>query len=295
MSSLPNNVIPITPSEEGLEPHIKAFQLEIGQRVLKARKQAGLSRRELSEVSSVSQRYLAQLETGSGNISIGVLFRLAQALGLPPVWFMDAGEQDFLSAQIAELTPAARERVQQLVFELTEAPGKDKRVCLLGLRGAGKSTLGKLVAEDLGLPFVELNKIIEASSGMPIAELIALYGQEGYRKLERDAVNSVISERESCLLAVGGGVVSEEETFSRLLKNFHTVWLKASPQEHMQRVLDQGDHRPMAGNPRAIEDLKSLLTEREAHYAQADVQLDTSGRKLEVSRKDLKGLVSKFL
>jgi len=164
---------------------------------------------------------------------------------------------------------------------------KGRRICLIGLRGAGKSTLGGLLADELSVDFIELNRMIETQSGMPVAEVMALYGQEGYRQLERRALNTVFETKDSVVLAVGGGIVSEQVTYKHLLRTFHTIWLKASPEEHMERVRDQGDVRPMAGNPKAMEELRSILTSRESLYARADSMIDTSNKTIEESKTDL--------
>jgi len=249
------------------EEDVSQFLAGVGNRVRKERRAAKLSRRALSESSGVSERYLAQLETGSGNISLTILYRIAIALEKEPQWFLLATETNSRKAQ---------------------------RICLLGLRGAGKSTLGRYIAEQLSYKFIELNHAIESHSGMAISELMALYGQEGYRKLEGQAIRAIIESNSKVILAAAGGVVSEAETLDAVLSSFHTVWLKASPEEHMQRVRDQGDVRPMAGNPRAMEDLKSILTNREALYARADIMVDTSGKPLEDSQSELLSMVKRL-
>ena len=153
-----------------------------------------------------------------------------------------------------------------------------QRISLIGLRGAGKSTLGRKLGAALSLPFAELNRDIEEQSGMPVADVIALYGQEGYRRLERQALERVVATSDAVVLAVAGGIVSEPETFAFLLRHFHTIWLKAPPETHMRRVAEQGDTRPMAGNSKAMEELKSILTSREALYARAEGMIDTEGK-----------------
>jgi len=167
-----------------------------------------------------------------------------------------------------------------------------ERVCLIGLRGAGKSTLGAQVAEKLDVQFLELNKEIEAHGGMPVSEIMALYGHEGYRRLESDALDRVVLHHDRVVLAVAGGVVADPQTFAKLLTNFHTIWLKASPQEHMDRVRAQGDERPMAGNPAAMRQLKSILKSRETLYERAQVHLDTSGAVQERSLEQLLDIIA---
>tara|TARA_R110002020_G_scaffold370688_2_gene582300 strand:- start:3916 stop:4758 length:843 start_codon:yes stop_codon:yes gene_type:complete len=268
----------------------------VGARVRAARTEKGVPRRALSEASGVSARYLAQLEAGQGNISIALLERVAVALDQRLEWLI-AGEPHLPgeATRIADLYRAASAEVQAQVLELL-APGevpdaRRNRICLVGLRGAGKSTLGELAGDALGLPFVELNKEIEDQSGMPVAEVMALYGQEGYRKLEAQAVTRMVETHDALVLAVAGGIVSDPEAYAQLLAHFHTVWVRTSPDEHMSRVRAQGDERPMAGNPEAMEQLRSILTEREELYARAEAHLDTSGKTTEQSLEDLLCLI----
>ncbi|UWR02883.1 helix-turn-helix transcriptional regulator [Ruegeria conchae] len=268
----------------------------VGARVRKARQMRGIPRRVLSESSGVSPRYLAQLEAGEGNISIGVLHRIAQALDYKAEWLI--GEEDPWDSddlQMLELFRQASDDVKDNVMRaLCPDPAENaraQRVCLIGLRGAGKSTLGALLGAALKLPFVELTAQIEEMSGMPLAEVMAFYGQEGYRNLEAQALDRVIAADDRMVLAVAGGIVSEPSTYTTLLSRFHTVWLRATPTEHMERVRAQGDERPMAGNPKAMEQLKCILASREALYGRANAQLDTSGRTENESIRDLMELV----
>lgn len=275
---------------------VDALIVRVGERVRKARQLKGIPRRVLSEISGVSPRYLAQLEGGAGNISIGLLQRVAIALGYRVEWLMS--EEDPWTSEalhVADLFRSATADVRQKVLDtLSPEPAqamRAQRVCLIGLRGAGKSTLGARAGSELNIPFVELNRLIEEQSGMPVNEVMALYGQEGYRKLEALAVNRVIETYETMILAVAGGIVSEPDTYTTLLNRFHTIWIKASPEEHMARVHAQGDTRPMAGNPEAMEQLKSLLASREALYEKALARLDTSGKSLKQSLAELLALV----
>ncbi len=283
-------------AESEIERSISALMVQVGERVRNARERKGISRRVLSESSGVSQRYLAQLESGTGNISIGLLQRVAHSLDHRIEWFVGAEDPwNSTSLRVAELFSAADSETRDLVLQ-TLAPGSDQagraqRVCLIGLRGAGKSTLGKLAAEQLDAPFLELNKEIALHGGMPIDEILALYGQEGYRKLEAGSLDRVIENYDRVILAVAGGIVSEPETLNKLLSSFHTIWLKASPQEHMDRVRAQGDERPMAGNADAMEQLTSILTSREVLYARARFMLDTSGRALDQSLDELVSMI----
>ncbi len=275
---------------------VEALIAQVGERVRRARDRKGIPRRVLSEMSGVSPRYLAQLEAGEGNISIGLLQRVAHALDHRIEWLVgvdDPWESD--AHRIAELYRSATAPVQaQVRAALSPEPveaTRAHRICLVGLRGAGKSTLGRRAGERLGLPFVELNREIEEQSGMPVDDLMALYGQEGYRRLEAQAVSRVIATHQAMILAVAGGIVAEPETYARLLQGFHTIWIKASPAEHMARVRDQGDTRPMAGNPEAMDQLKSILTAREALCDRATAKLDTSGKTEDESLDDLLALI----
>lgn len=268
--------------KDHLEASVDGLIARVGERVREARQRRGIPRRVLSEMSGVSPRYLAQLEAGEGNISIGLLQRVAVALDHRIEWLV--GEDDPWTSdalRVADLYRVATADVQQAALRILNPEPAEalraKRVCLVGLRGAGKSTLGSRLGAEMDVPFVELNAEIEEQSGMPVSEVMALYGQEGYRKLEAQAVSRVIATHETMILAVAGGIVAEPETYTTLLSHFHTIWLRASPAEHMERVRAQGDERPMAGNPEAMEQLKSILTSREALYGKALAQFDTSG------------------
>lgn len=271
---------------------ITDLQKLVARRVRDARRRKRLSRRALSGRSGVSERYLAQLEAGEGNISIGLLLRVAIALEHRIEWLV--GEDDPWSSDIIQamelFRSADQESREAALLALQPKPEQNaraNRLCLIGLRGAGKSTLGRLAAEKLGVPFLELNKEIEGLGGMPVAEIIALYGQEGYRHLELKALDQVLEQHEQVILAAAGGIVAEPKTFHRLLLHYNTIWLKASAEEHMDRVRAQGDERPMADNPGAMDQLKSILRNREALYSKADVQIDTSGKPIDVSLQDL--------
>ncbi len=293
-----------TPSEAGTyaDETVAALMIRVGERVRKARERKGIPRRVLSDMSGVSPRYLAQLEAGDGNISIGLLQRVAIALDHRIEWLIS--EEDPWTSEalrIMDLYRVAsadvRKRVMQMLNPEPDEAMRAHRVCLIGLRGAGKSTLGAMAGKALGIPFVELNREIEEQAGMPVNEVLALYGQEGYRKLEAQAIGRVVATHESMILAVAGGIVAEPDTYKMLLSRFHTVWVKAAPREHMMRVLAQGDTRPMSGNPEAMEQLKSILVSREPLYERALAQLDTSGKSIETSLAELIELIRerKFL
>ncbi len=273
------------PGEEANEQISKLLAL-VGNRVRSGRTRIGLSRRMLSEKSGVSQRYLAQLEGGHGNISIALLMRIAHALDLDielliaeaDPWNSDLGT---ISSLLRSATKAQREGILAILDPEKPDLKRGGRIALIGLRGAGKSTLGQLSAERLGLPFLELNDEIEVASGIPVHEVIALYGQEGYRHLEHQALERIVATRDMAILAVAGGIVSHPETFNYLLGNCHTIWLKADPEEHMARVRGQGDERPMAGNPNAMAELRNILQSRETLYSRAAACVNTSGKTLD--------------
>ncbi|WP_170606400.1 helix-turn-helix transcriptional regulator [Ruegeria arenilitoris] len=274
----------------------------LGARVRKARQIKRMSRRELSEKSGISTRYLAQLEAGEGNISIGLLQRVAQALDYRIEWLIAENEPwDSETLRVVELFQRADRSVKDTVLRKLSSEPLDShrahRICFIGLRGAGKSTLGALAADTLRLPFVELTRVIEDMAGMPLQDIMAFFGHEGYRKLESQALDRTIESNERMVLAVAGGIVAEPATYSKLLDRFHTIWLRASPQEHMDRVRAQGDERPMAGNPAAMDQLKSILANREALYAQASALLDTSGRSVDSSLQEVQAVIKemKFL
>lgn len=260
----------------------------VGERVRNARARMGLSRRVLAERSGVSQRYLAQLESGQGNISIALLLRVADALDFRIEWLVaedDPWTSDviMISSLLRSATRTQRERVLEILDPENPGLRRASRIAFIGLRGAGKSTLGRMAAARLGLPFKELNEDIAEASGMPAGEVMALYGPEGYRHLERQSLERIVATYDRLMLAVAGGIVSQPETYNYLLRNFHTVWLRAEPEEHMARVRGQGDERPMAGNPDAMAELRNILTSREALYARAEVHINTSKTTLEKS------------
>lgn len=274
-----------------------ALLQRVARRVAAARKARGLPRRVLSDMSGVSPRYLAQLEAGEGNISLLLLARVADALALGVEELL--GQNAPLShdaRRIGALFAEASEDVQAQVHDVLsqQDPGalRAGRICLIGLRGAGKSTLGRLAGEALGVPFVELGTEIERETQMPLSEVMALYGQDGYRRMEAEALERISASHDRVVLAVAGGIVAEPATYARLLSRFHTVWIKTSPHEHMQRVRAQGDDRPMQGNPAAMKQLHELLTIRTPLYSKAEAQIDTSGRAERSSLKELLQIIS---
>ncbi|GAB5471231.1 MAG: helix-turn-helix transcriptional regulator [Rhodospirillales bacterium] len=263
----------------------------VGKRLRAARAARGMTRRQLARDAEVSERYLAEIENGKANLSLLVLCRVADALGLDPLFLLqdDANGPDLALASFLQ-NLSGEEQGEALGLLRQHFGPKAKRdlgIALVGLRGAGKSSLGRLLAKHFDCPFVCLTDIIQRRGGMGIDEIFSLGGQQLYRRLERDALEEVIGQGEPLVLESGGSLVSEAGTFARLLDSFHTVWIRASPHEHMTRVMAQGDFRPMDGNRAAMEDLRRILVARAPLYASAHAQLDTSGRNLEESLESL--------
>jgi len=273
----------------------EAFLAELGERVRELRARRGMSRRTLADASGVSERYLAELESGRGNISVLLLRQIAVALSLPVEDLLR--EQDQRPLELTLIHQLLARVPQHRLGEIRERLLRDidggtsrrnQRIALIGLRGAGKSTLGQRLADELGTPFVELDREVERDAGTSLSEIFLLYGQGGYRRYERRCLERVLETHSRCVIATGCSVVSEPGTYELLLGTGTTVWLRAAPEEHMARVIAQGDTRPMANNPEAMEDLRRILQGRERLYSQADVVVDTAGRKPEQSLRDLK-------
>src|SRR5229473_3204076 len=266
------------------------FLLFLGKRVRQLRNLRGMTRKIVARQADVSERHLAQLEAGEGNVSIVLLRRIAAALNVSLVELFAPEVEEPAEKQMIQrfLERLPNHRLEDVVFRLMRDfnPGEKlrrKRIALIGLRGAGKSTLGSKLALEMRVPFIELDGEIEKETGMPLGEIFSLYGQAGYRAIERRTLSRVLSEHECAVLSVGGGVVSEKETFDYLLSHCDSSWIKAQPEERMSRVLEQGDFRAMAGSDQAMEDLRRILEAREPLYRQADMELDTSGSSVEVS------------
>ena len=285
-----------THKEKEVRLALSHLQEHIAQSVRDARSKMNMSRRVLAQTSDVSQRYLAQLESANGNISIALLLRVAMALNLPLDGLLKApnpkvDDMTKLWTLYQKADPQLRSAIMEQLESKQISDERANRICLVGLRGAGKSTIGALAADRIGVPFLELNKQIEYMAGMPVGEIIGLYGQAGYRKLEQDALLQVSKSYDKILMAAAGGVVEDTETHNMLMSRFHTIWLRTSPDEHMARVRDQGDERPMAGHPAAMEQLKRLLADRESAYSRADAQLFTSGLTFNQSLEQLIALI----
>ncbi|HET9402352.1 MAG TPA: helix-turn-helix transcriptional regulator, partial [Candidatus Acidoferrales bacterium] len=246
------------------------FQVTLGRRVRELRNRRGMTRKMMAREADVSERHLAQLEVGEGNISILLLRRVAAALHVPvgELLVAETGQAASRAKIQTILARVPEDRWEEVASRLEREFGRDERnrrqrIALIGLRGAGKSTLGPLLAEELGVPYVELDREIEIDTGMPLAEIFSLYGQGEYRTLERRTLERVLRDHERAVISVGGGVVSEKETYDLLLDRCYTIWISARPEEHMARVIAQGDLRAMAGNKEAMEDLRRILASRE--------------------------------
>jgi XRE family aerobic/anaerobic benzoate catabolism transcriptional regulator len=236
-----------------------AYLSQLGGRVREWRTTHGTTRRQLAEASRISERYLAQLEGGAGNISILLLRKVARAMGVP---------------------------VESLVRETSL---ETRPIALLGLRGAGKSTLGARLAEALRVPF--LDREVEKEAGTALGEVFSMYGQDAFRRFERRALERVLSSNEKLVIATGGSLVTDAGTYELLLERCRCVWLKASPEEHMARVIAQGDMRPFKGRNAALDEIKKLLADRNRLYGRAERVLDTSGKSPKASLAELKELV----
>jgi XRE family transcriptional regulator, aerobic/anaerobic benzoate catabolism transcriptional regulator len=280
------------------------YLVALGERVRGLRARRGLTRKTLAQAADISERYLANLEYGIGNASILVLQQVAGALRYPlaeligdvttssPEWLL-------IREQLERCDEATLRRARVAIGELLGTGGANaqhsSRIALVGLRGAGKSTLGRMLAEDLGFPFVELSREIEKFAGCSVAEIQGLYGINAYRRYERRALEEVIQIYPEAVIATPGGLVSDPASFNELLAHCTTVWLHANPQDHIQRVTAQGDLRPMRGSAEAIEDLKQILAARAPFYAKAEFRLDTSSQPLEPTFLALREIVRSAL
>jgi XRE family transcriptional regulator, aerobic/anaerobic benzoate catabolism transcriptional regulator len=260
------------------------FLEQLGQRVRTMRALRGMSRKVLAKVSGISERYIAQLEGGKGNVSIVLLRRVSNAMGAHLEDLIPSADPAPDWQVIRDLLrKASPSQIAQAKDILAGGGASTHRrtsfagIALIGLRGAGKSTLGKILAKKIGWNFVELNKEIERQNGLSVAEIIALYGQEGFRRMEQTALTQLLARKEPMVLATGGGIVSEPLTFDLILSSFYTIWLKAEPEEHMARVRGQGDLRPMADDRSAMAELRNILLSREPLYARASAVVDTAG------------------
>jgi XRE family transcriptional regulator, aerobic/anaerobic benzoate catabolism transcriptional regulator len=302
MNGLTLKEAPPDTGEDGAEDK-NPFLVALGERVRALRLRRGMTRKAVAVAAEVSERHLANLEYGVGNVSILVLLQVAQALQCSlaeltgdvttssPEWLL-------IRELLERRDEATLRRVRTAVGELLGTGGergkgmaRSPRIALVGLRGAGKSTLGQRLADDLGFPFVELSAEIEKFAGCTVAEIQALYGQNAYRRYERRALEEAIQIHAECVIATPGGLVSDPASFNLMLTHCTTVWLQAAPEDHMKRVVAQGDLRPMAQSKEAMEDLKAILAGRAAFYSKADFSLDTSAQPLDQTFAALRSIV----
>ena len=276
-----------------------AYLRRLGDRVRVLRNQRGMTRKALAQHAKVSERYLAQLEAGLGNGSIILLRRIARAIGLPVTQLVQEGadpalDMVLLSQFLERLPPSALAEARNMLLKSFSTPSEEtrrNRIALIGLRGGGKSTLGKLLAERLNVPFIELDREIEKRSGTTLSAIFDMFGQETFRRAEREALDEVLRGHSSFVVATSGSIVTEPGTLELLLASCLTVWVRAEPAEHMNRVMAQGDMRPMANSSRAMDDLVSILRSREPLYAKAEVALSTSGKTPEQALVELLRLI----
>ncbi len=272
-----------------------AYLRRLGERVRTLRNQRGMSRKVLARQAKVSERYIAQMEAGLGNCSIVLLRRIARAIGLPVTQLVHDGAEPaldlvLLTQFLERLPPAALAQARDLLMQNFSKPSDDsrrRRIALIGLRGGGKSTLGALLAKRMDVPFIELDREIERRSGASLSEIFDMFGQETFRRAEREALDDVLRQHKSFVIATSGSIVTEPGTLEILLSSCFTVWVRAEPLDHMKRVMAQGDMRPMANSGRAMEDLVSILKSREPLYARAEATLTTTGKSPEQNLDEL--------
>jgi XRE family aerobic/anaerobic benzoate catabolism transcriptional regulator len=272
----------------------------LGERVRDARARHGMSRRMLARDSGISERYLAELEAGRGNFSIALLRRLGNSIDVPVAELLSDEPQHpveyaLLVERLRRLEPQQLSEVSSLLAErFGDRAGRLERIALVGLRGAGKSTLGLLLARHLKWSFIEMSREIEKEAGVSVDEIFDLWGQAAYRRYERRALERVLRTQTRLVLATAGGLVSEPATFERLLDSCYTVWLRAAPEEHWNRVISQGDHRVEgSGDSEALTDMRRILAQRDALYGKADARLNTSGKSPGRSLRELIALLKK--
>jgi XRE family transcriptional regulator, aerobic/anaerobic benzoate catabolism transcriptional regulator len=274
----------------------------LAKRVRELRSRRGMTRKMAARDAHVSERHWAQLEAGDGNVSIVLLRRIAAALGVSLLELFSSDLEEPAEKQLIRrfLKRLPAHRLEEVMARLMREFGQEenvrrRRIAMIGLRGAGKSTLGSTWSQEANLPFVELDREIEKDTGMPLSEIFSLYGQSGYRAIEKRTLERVLCENDRLVVSVGGGVVSEKETFDYLLSHCYTVWIKAHPEEHMSRVMAQGDFRAIKGNNQAMDDLRRILEAREPLYRKADMCLDTSGLSIAESFARLKAALQENL
>jgi XRE family aerobic/anaerobic benzoate catabolism transcriptional regulator len=297
----------INPAEKAALPTLAAseaaFLAAIGNEVRRSRAKRGMTRRQLAQASQTSERYLAQIESGVGNPSVSVLRAIAQALDLPCAALLpEAGARTAALGAILDLLAQVPEGELPALAKDIETrlarPGsadRARRIALVGLRGAGKSTLGRMLAQHLGWPFIELDQLVEEDYGASIPDLIEMAGTATFRRHERSALDRIITAHDAAIITTAGGIVANPETYALLLRRTHTIWIKARPEDHMSRVMAQGDFRPMAQNRAAMADLVAILEARRADYSRAEADIDTSGEAIEQSFAKLLRIVTALL
>jgi len=272
----------------------RIYLQSLAERVRLARARRGMSRRLLAEQSGLSERYIAMVEGGRGNVSVLLLRAIAGALGLNSADLLfdrQEGPIDMLIAGLTEEQVKEAHAVLARHFAVRASPGRETRVALVGLRGAGKSSLGRMLAEARQVPFYELGREVERVAKAALREIFARHGQTGFRRLEYDALEQLLEGAGAFVIAAGGGIVSTPAAYTMLLRSCRTIWVRAAPEEHMERVLAQGDLRPMRDSRTAMDDLRAILSAREPLYARADLVLDTTGKSLEESFAELLRLI----
>lgn len=280
-----------------------AFVAAVGRLVRLGRAKRGMTRRHLAADSGISERYLAQIESGQGNPSVIVLKAVADAIDVPIIELLPrtstrGAALDGILDQLGRMPVGELPAIADLIARHAssgDAQDREQRIAMVGLRGAGKSTLGRILAEHLGVPFIELNRVVEQDYGASVPLLIEMSGLATFRRYERACLERVVAENKAAVIATAGGIVSNPETYALLLSRAHTVWIKAQPEEHMSRVMEQGDFRPMAQNREAMADLVAILDARGADYGRAEAQLDTSGERVEKSFAKLVKLVAPWV
>jgi len=293
------SVVRLAPARPPLSGDGDAYLRRLGERVRMLRHQRGMSRKALAQHARVSERYLAQMEAGKGNCSIVLLRRIARAIGLPVIQLVQEGAEPplelvLLTQFLERLAPPALGEARELLhrhFGKASGDLRQGRIALIGLRGGGKSTLGRLLAERLDVPFIELDREVERLKGASLNEIFEMFGQETFRRAEREALETVLAQHPQFVMATSGSIVTEPGTLELLLASCFTVWIRAEPDEHMHRVMAQGDMRPMANSARAMDDLVSILRSREPLYAKAAANLITSGKTPEQNVTELLRLI----
>ena len=299
-----------TMTEADAPQDAKVTLIELGARVRAWRARRGMTRKQLAGDSGLSERFLADVESGKGNVSINSLDSASRALNISILELLQDSPRPALvrvQGLLSRLDDTQLDQAYSLLgstFGLADAKGREQRVALIGLRGAGKSTLGAKLAAERGVPFIELDREVEREAGTSMNEILLLHGQAGYRRYERRALFRIAEDHEAgVVMTTGGSIVSERETFDLLQSRFYCVWVKASPEEHMSRVVAQGDMRPFnttrgegeemahGAMGEAMEDIRRILSSREALYARADAVVDTSARTLKQSMRDLERAV----